>query len=680
MEKCFENNRFQPEPINKPEVDPSLEIVNGQEVVPHSIPYQIFLVASAGGSSWSCGGSLITKRYVLTAAHCLDGAKSIRVTLGAHNLAKHEAGTVTVNGRSWVIHEKYDSTNIDNDIGVIQLERNLTLTRNIQLVRLPALRDVGVNLEGRTATVSGWGLTNGIFQTTTDVLRKANNTIISNRECNDAFGIVQPTEVCLSSAGGRSACSGDSGGPLVIGNVQHEPINQPEVDPSLEIVNGQEVVPHSIPYQIFLVASAGGSSWSCGGSLITKRYVLTAAHCLDGAKSIRVTLGAHNLAKHEAGTVTVNGRSWVIHEKYDSTNIDNDIGVIQLERNLTLTRNIQLVRLPSLRDVGVNLEGRTATVSGWGLTNGIFQTTTDVLRAANNTIISNRECNDAFGIVQPTEVCLSSAGGRSACSGDSGGPLVIGNVQHEPINQPEVDPSLEIVNGQEVVPHSIPYQIFLIASAGGSSWSCGGSLITKRYVLTAAHCLDGAESVRVTLGAHNLAKHEASTVTVNGRSWVIHEKYDSRNIDNDIGVIQLERNLTLTRNIQLVRLPALRDVGVNLEGRTATVSGWGLTNGISKTTTDVLRATNNTIISNKECNDAIGIVQPTEVCLSSAGGRSSCSGDSGGPLVIGNVQHGIVSYGPLYCMSAPSVFTRVSSYLNWLISHSEWRPEEIRLD
>nr|O97398.1 RecName: Full=Chymotrypsin; Flags: Precursor [Phaedon cochleariae]CAA76928.1 chymotrypsin [Phaedon cochleariae] len=248
------------------------------------------------------------------------------------------------------------------------------------------------------------------------------------------------------------------------------------------------------------------------------------------------------------------------------------------------------------------------------------------------------------------------------------------NIYVEPINQPEVDPSLEIVNGQEVVPHSIPYQIFLVASAGETSWTCGGSLITKRYVLTAAHCIQGAKSVHVTLGAHNLAKHEASKVTVNGRSWVIHEKYDSTNIDNDIGVIQLERNLTLTRSIQLARLPSLRDVGINLEGRTATVSGWGLTNGIFQTTTDVLRA-NNTIISNKECNDVFKIVQPTEVCLSIAGGRSACSGDSGGPLVIDNVQHGIVSYGSSYCRSTPSVFTRVSSYLNWLQTHSEWRAQ-----
>ncbi|CAG9814029.1 unnamed protein product [Phaedon cochleariae] len=249
------------------------------------------------------------------------------------------------------------------------------------------------------------------------------------------------------------------------------------------------------------------------------------------------------------------------------------------------------------------------------------------------------------------------------------------NIYVEPINQPEEDdPMLTIVNGQEVIPHSIPYQVYLVGSDGRASWSCGGSLITKRYVLTAAHCLDGASSVRVTLGAHNLVRPAAGSFTLNGRTWVIHEEYDDTNIDNDIGVIQLERAVTLTRNIQLARLPSLLDVGINLEGRTARVSGWGLTNGVSQTTTNVLRQVNNTIISNRECNNVFGIVRDTEVCLSSAGGRSACTGDSGGPLVIGNVQHGIVSYGSAYCLSnTPSVFNRVSSYLNWLQIHSDWR-------
>ncbi|KAJ8926767.1 hypothetical protein NQ314_020885 [Rhamnusium bicolor] len=47
-----------------------------------------------------------------------------------------------------------------------------------------------------------------------------------------------------------------------------------------------------------------------------------------------------------------------------------------------------------------------------------------------------------------------------------------------------------IVNGQEVAPNSIPYQAYIIIT-GVSNWLCGGSLISIRFVLTAAHCLIG---------------------------------------------------------------------------------------------------------------------------------------------------------------------------------------------
>lgn len=89
---------------------------------------------------------------------------------------------------------------------------------------------------------------------------------------------------------------------------------------------------------------------------------------------------------------------------------------------------------------------------------------------------------------------------------------------------------------------------------------------------------------------------------------------------------------------------------------------------------NVLLAVNNTVISNVECNSHYGVVRREEICLSGAGGRTSCNGDSGGPMIVGNKQVGIVSYGSRGCPAgAPSVYVRVTKFLDWIQSNSDWR-------
>ncbi|XP_050097684.1 chymotrypsin-like [Anopheles aquasalis] len=93
---------------------------------------------------------------------------------------------------------------------------------------------------------------------------------------------------------------------------------------------------------------------------------------------------------------------------------------------------------------------------------------------------------------------------------------------------------------------------------------------------------------------------------------------------------------------------------------------------------DVLMYTSNPVITNADCipyyNSAL--IEPQNVCLSSAGGRNVCNSDSGGPLTVqdgGSVQIGVVSFGRASCADiVPSVHARVTYYLEWIEANSDF--------
>ncbi|XP_029806037.1 chymase isoform X3 [Suricata suricatta] len=95
----------------------------------------------------------------------------------------------------------------------------------------------------------------------------------------------------------------------------------------------------------------------------------------------------------------------------------------------------------------------------------------------------------------------------------------------------------EIIGGTECKPHSRPYMAHLeIVTLQNRLASCGGFLIRRNFVLTAAHC--AGRSIMVTLGAHNIRKKEDTWQKLEVIKQFPHPKYDDNAFLHDIMLLK----------------------------------------------------------------------------------------------------------------------------------------------
>jgi secreted trypsin-like serine protease len=292
---------------------------------------------------------------------------------------------------------------------------------------------------------------------------------------------------------------------------------------------------------------------------------------------------------------------------------------------------------------------------------------------------------------------------------------------------PAAETGTRVLGGQPAADGSWPWQVALILAdkAPFEGQFCGGSLITDRWVLTAAHCArmdDGSGTladirpgqVRVLAGSNRLDGPEADIIDV--VEVHVHPGYDPDIFDNDIALLKLARPPQTPRATQVtVAEPDLGDVIEKNEWQ-AIVTGWGrletgqfpvdlresriqvfdrdacnasIFEGRSQTAMDRFVEAANLVGASQEAaeeawNRLVSSARPvlTEnmVCSGSVeGGRGACNGDSGGPLVVpmpggkGFVQVGVVSWGfsaeggeGCEMTAQFSAYTRVANYLDWI--------------
>ncbi|XP_016973149.1 uncharacterized protein LOC108040261 isoform X2 [Drosophila rhopaloa] len=211
---------------------------------------------------------------------------------------------------------------------------------------------------------------------------------------------------------------------------------------------------------------------------------------------------------------------------------------------------------------------------------------------------------------------------------------------------------------------------------GISSHWCGAVVISKRHLLTAAHCLYGTRkgSYFVRVGDHYANIAEASEEDTFIENWYTHENFrQGTHMNNDIALVVLKSPLRFSDYVQPICLPDKKAELV--ENRKCTISGWGsIKSGVS-TPAQVLGSAELPILADNVCKQSNVYGSAMSEGMFCAGSMDesvdACEGDSGGPLVCsdddGETLYGLISWGQ-HCgyKNRPGVYVRVNHYIDWI--------------
>ncbi|XP_030634121.1 elastase-1-like [Chanos chanos] len=180
-------------------------VVGGEIARPNSWPWQISLQYKSGSNYYhTCGGSLIRKQWVMTAAHCVDSRRTWRVVLGDHNISAHEGKEQYTRVSHVYIHPNWNSNRISSgyDIALLRLSNEAVLNSNVQLALLPPSGQVLPH--NNPCYITGWGRTSSDWGQLSSQLKQAYLPVVDHKTCSSGSwwgGSVKTTMVC---AGARS--------------------------------------------------------------------------------------------------------------------------------------------------------------------------------------------------------------------------------------------------------------------------------------------------------------------------------------------------------------------------------------------------------------------------------------------------------------------------------------------
>lgn len=239
-----------------------------------------------------------------------------------------------------------------------------------------------------------------------------------------------------------------------------------------------------------------------------------------------------------------------------------------------------------------------------------------------------------------------------------------------------------IVGGEAAKPGEFPHQALLgypnDNAPEGYKFDCGGSLISERFVLTAAHCFAQGYPTIIRLGEHSLHDEYDNQVDFEIEKIFKHPQHKFRLSYNDIALIKLNQDVKFSKLIR----PACLWTGDSFNVSSVIATGFGL-NDTAGDPADILQKVMLDFLDREQCDKKFHKqakfpkgVQPSQLCIGSKrGGKDTCQGDSGGPIQVitepkGCTYHvlGVTSTALQGCGIGQSaaIYTKVSSYIDWI--------------